>query len=158
MYGVAVREDNGVRLLARVRRSEAGDIYFLVPRHDPNLNVHASYHQSGTWHVRSSGWKQLTTQRQQPSSSFRDAETVFAPPFQPGELAFHTTPCVVGEFKDLFEIPSSQFPQTEHHTLVVDMVEPGKSASAGPWKEIVLQKSFQDAVPWILVTLWRGIF
>src|SRR5271167_1429715 len=94
MYGVAVRDDNGVRLLARVRRSEAWDIYFLVPRDDPNLNVHASYHQSGTWHVRSSGWKHLTTQRQQPGSSFRGVETVFALPFQPGELAFHTTPCV----------------------------------------------------------------
>ncbi len=157
MYAVAVRDDNGLRLLARVRRSKAGDIYFLIPRDDPDWNPHASYHQSGASFVRSYKWKHLSTQRQKPNCTFRGVKTVFALAIQPGEVALHTTPCVVGEFNEVFEIPSNQFPQAEHHTLVVDLVEPGNSAAAGPWKEIVLQKSFQDAVPWILITLWRGM-
>ena len=61
------------------------------------------------------------------------------------------------EFVEVFEIPREQFAGDEHHTFAVDLVEPGRNAVPGPWKEMVVQKSFQDAVPWILVTLWRGM-
>ncbi|MGH2372971.1 MAG: hypothetical protein ACRDIC_05770 [bacterium] len=84
-------------------------------------------------------------------------ETVLSLAIQPGEAALHRTPCVPGEFTEVVEIPREQFLDDEHHTLAVDLIEPGNNAAPGPWKEIVVQKSFQDAVPWILVTLWRGM-
>ena len=157
IYAVAIRNGDGLWLLARIRRSRTGDIYFLIPRDAPDWNPHASYHQSGASHVRSYNWKHLSTQRQKPDASFRGVETVFALAIPPGEAALHKTPCVTGEFNDVFEIPSEQFPQGEHHTLVVDLVEPGKTPALGPWRDMVVQKSFQDAVPWILATLWRGM-
>lgn len=46
-------------LLARVRRSRSGDVYFLIQSTDTKRDVHASYHQSGERHLRSSGWKQF---------------------------------------------------------------------------------------------------
>ncbi len=157
MFGVAVRDDSGLRLLASVCRSKAGDVYFLIPRDDPEWNVHASYHESGESHVRSYRWTYLRTRRQRPNSSFHGAECVFALAIPPGEVALHTTPYDVREFNDIFEIPNNQFRPAEHHTLVVDLIEPGAAATGGTWKEIVLQKTIQDAVPWILITLWRGI-
>jgi hypothetical protein len=56
----------------------------------------------------------------------------------------------------MFEINREHLPVEEHHALAVDLVEPGHDALAGPWREIVAQKWFRDALPWILVTLWRG--
>lgn len=68
-----------------------------------------------------------------------------------------SVPCVPKDFADVFEIPHERLPPDEHHTLAVDLVEPGKDALAGPWREVASQKCFQDALPWILVTLWRGL-
>ena len=156
MYAVAIRNGNGLWLLARIRRSRSG-VYFLMQRDDPDWDPHASYHQDGTSHVRSYEWTHFETQRQKPDASFRGVETVFAMAIQPGEAALYKIPCDAGKFNHVFEIPIEQFPRGEHHTLSVDLVEPGKTAAPEPWKEIVVQKSFQDAAPWILATLWRGM-
>lgn len=157
MYAVGLRADDGLWLLARIRRSVSGDVYYLMPRWDPDWNPHASYHKNGVTHVRSYKWKHVPSQRQTPNASFRGVETVFAEAFNPGEVLRHRTPCVADEFDQVFEIPSEKFPPGDHHTLAVDLVEPEGRAAPGPWKEIVAQTSFRDAVPWILVTLWRGL-
>jgi hypothetical protein len=157
LYAIAIRSGDGLWLLARVRRSQAGDVYFLIPRDEPSWNPHASYHQSGISQVRSYRWKHFITQRQRPDGSFRGVETVFVLAIQPGEAYLHRIACIAKKFNGVFEIPIDHSPQDEHHTLVVDLIEPGIAAAPGPWREIVLQKAFQDAVPWILVTLWRGL-
>jgi hypothetical protein len=41
MYAVALRAPDGLWLLARIRRSKAGDVYYLIPRDDPEWNPHA---------------------------------------------------------------------------------------------------------------------
>ncbi len=157
MYAVAVREHTDLWLLCRIRRSSKGDVYVLFPRDEPSWDPHASYHKDGSRHVRSHGGKYLTNQCQKPDESFRGAESVFALAIQPGEAGMLNVPCAPGDFSDVFEIAGEQLPREEHHTLAVDLVEPGTGATAGPWREIVIQKSFRDALPWILVTLWRGL-
>ena len=42
-------------------------------------------------------------------------------------------------------------------TLALDLLSPGAGRMAGPWLEAVLEHSFQDALPWIHATLWRGL-
>ena len=157
MYAAALRADDGLWLLARIRRSKSGDVYYLMPRDDPDWNSHASYHKNGASHVRSYHWKNVPSQRQKPDASFQGVETVLSEAFNAGDVLHHRTPCDAEEFDQVFEIPIDKFPPDEHHTLAVDLVAPGGSAAPGPWKEMVIQKSFQDAVPWILVTVWRGL-
>ena len=156
VYAVAIRNSDGLWLLARIRRSRSG-IYFLMQRDPPGWNPHASYHQSGISQVRSYGWTHFRTQGQRPDATFRGVATVFSMAIPPGEEALYKTPCDTGKFDDVFQIPKEQFLPGEPHTLVADIVEPGMAAAPGPWRDIVVQKSFQDAVPWILVTLWRGL-
>lgn len=145
MYAVALRGHDGLWLLARIRRSRAGDVYFLIPRDDPDWNPHASYHRSGASLLRSYKGKHVSSQRQEPDASFQGVETVLSLAIQLGEADLHRTPCIPDEFTKVFEIPRVQFLANEHHTLAVDLVEPGKNAAPGPWKDIVVQKSFQDA-------------
>jgi hypothetical protein len=137
-------------------RSRRGDIYVLLPRDEPGWDPHASYHQDGMRHVRSHNGRYLLDQRQRPDESFRGAESVFALAIQPGEVGLLKTPCTPEQFSDVFEFNRKHLPLEEHHVLAVDLVEPGHEALTGPWREVVVQKWFRDAVPWILVTLWRG--
>jgi len=157
IYAVAIRDDVGLWLLCRIRRSSRGDVYVLFPRDEPGWDPHASYHRDGTRHVRSHGGRYLTEQRQRPDASFRGTESVFALAIQPGEPAMFKTPCDAAKFADVLAIPRQDLPLDEHHTLAVDLVEPGNDASPLPWRAMVLQRSFRDTVPWILVTLGRGI-
>lgn len=157
MYAVAVRDGGDLRLLSSIRRSIDGDVYFLIPRSKVNWKLHASYHKSGEFHIRSGRSKLLPTKQRPPDASFRGTEGVFASAIQPGELPLYRTPFNVAEFDDVFEISISDFPSYEHHTLSVDLVEPGNGPTTGPWKKLVHQKCFQDTVPWILVSFWRGI-
>ncbi|PYO03848.1 MAG: hypothetical protein DMD89_01070 [Candidatus Rokuibacteriota bacterium] len=122
MYAVAIRDDVGLWLLCRVRRSSRGDVYVLFPRSDPDWNPHASYHRDGTRHVRSHGGKYIEDQSQRPDASFRGTESVFALAIQPGEPAMFNTPCDPAEFADVFAIPRRDLPLDEHHTLAVDLV------------------------------------
>lgn len=143
-------------LLARIRRT-GSDGYFLMQRDASDWNPHASYHQSGISQVRSYEWKHFVTQKQEPNATFRGAATVFSMAISPGEEALYETPCDAGDFDDVFQIPRKQFVSGEPHTLVADIIEPCQAAAPGPWKNIVVQKTYTDAVPWILVTLWSGL-
>jgi len=156
MYAVAIRDGNDLWLLARIRRT-GSNVYFLMQRDDPGWNPHASYHESGISHVRSYKWKHFDGQGQRLDPSFRGVATVFSMGISPGEEASYKTPCDAGKFDDVFQIPIGQVLPGEPHTLVTDIIEPGMAAAPGPWQTIVIQKSFQDAVPWILVTIWRGL-
>jgi hypothetical protein len=76
---------------------------------------------------------------------------------QPGEVSKLRIPCVPEEFSEVFELTPAQLPPEEYHTLAVDLVEPGYSIIPVLGRKTVVQRSFQDSSPWILVTLWRGI-
>jgi hypothetical protein len=65
--------------------------------------------------------------------------------------------CIITEYSDVFEIPIEELlPDEEFHSVAVDLIAPGGVALIGSGKQVVLQKCFKDAVPWILATLWRG--
>jgi hypothetical protein len=181
MYAVAIRDIDGLWLLERISCSMGlkGGVSVLPPRDDPRFaaeatwtpcltpwNPHVTYHRNGQLHFRSYSGKPieakpfLITQRQRLNASFHGIEPVFALPIQPGAAILHRTRCIAGRFDGVFEIPIEQFPEQEHHTLAVDLVEYGKSTPyLGPWQHVIVQKSFQDLVPEIsiLATLWRGM-
>ena len=158
MYAVAVRDVSSLRLFCRIRRSRNGDIYVLMPRDEPGWDPHASYHSDGWYHIRSHGWKHLPTLRQKPDASFRGVETVFEFTIQPGEASTLSDLCTPQKFNDVFEIPLEDLPPGEYHPLRVDLVEPGKDVHLAPWREHVRQKCFRDREPWLLVSLWRGLW
>ncbi|MGH9785256.1 MAG: hypothetical protein ACRD88_13825 [Terriglobia bacterium] len=158
MYGVAVRHDAGLRLLCCIKRAREGDIYYLIPRKERGWNPHVSYHRDGKRFVKSYDGKVLVSKVQRPDKSFRGTEGLFAMAIQPRELPLLETPCVADKFSEVFEITRDQFPPEELHTLAVDLVEPGYSTIPFLGKEAIAQRTFRDASPWILVTLWRGTF
>ena len=88
---------------------------------------------------------------------YAGAEPFFAQSFQPGELSHLPILSSASVFVDVFEIPLDRLHANEHYTLALDLLSPGAGRIAGPWREVVLEHSFQDALPWIHATLWRGL-
>lgn len=156
-YAVVMRDSSERRLLCRLKRSAAGDVYFLIPGEDRKANRHVSYHKSGQRHVKSYRWEHFVSHLQGPDQYFCGAEALFAMAIPPGQASQYPVLSPAERFDAYFEIDASQIPETEHHTLTADLVEPGIDALPGPWKDIVAQQRFDDAIPGILVTLWRGL-
>lgn len=52
-YAVAIREGSNLWLTLWVTRSPKGEFFVLVPRAQRKWTPHASYHQSGTHHMKS---------------------------------------------------------------------------------------------------------
>lgn len=165
LRAIAVRDAQGLHLVARVARRPSG-IYYSIPRDAKafqidsaeNWDPHASYHADGTHHIKSFGQLALTRVKRQPlSSAFSGAEPLFAQSFQPRDL--HNLPMLsdASVFADVFEIPVDRLTSADHYTLALDLLAPGARRLRGPWLEAVLEHSFQDALPWIHATLWRGL-
>ncbi len=129
----------------------------MIPRDNIFGDPHASYHKSGTRQVRSHGLKLFIIKLQRPDQSFRGTEALFAMAIPPGDVPLLRILCVPEEFSEVWELNTDQVPPEAHHTLAVDLVEPGFATIPVLGKEIVAQTAFQDACPWILVTLWRGM-
>ena len=108
-------------------------------------------------HVKSYGDKMFSTQRQRLDGHFHGAEPLFALAIPPGDESQLTIPCVPKQFAGVFELGPEHFCSGSHHTLTVDLVDPYSGALPGPWQEQIWQESIRDAMPWILVTLWRGL-
>ena len=156
IFALSMRSSNGLCLLCRIRRTPTG-IYFLVPRSDPGHNVHASYHVDGMHHVKSYGRRMFPTQRQRLDGNFHGAEQLFAYAIPPGDEYLHTIPCRPERFNGVFALGPEHFASGADHTLTVDLVEANGTAILGPWQQQIWQESIRDAVPWILITLWRGL-
>ena len=165
LHAIAVRDAQGLHLVARVARRPSG-IYYLIPRDakafqidsDENWDPHVSYHADGSHHIKSFGQLALTRMKRQAlNSTFSGAEPLFAQSFQPGDLHNLPTLSNASSFVDVFEIPVDRLRASDHYTLALDLLEPGAGRLGGPWLEVVLEHSFQDASPWIHATLWRGL-
>src|SRR5262245_59348177 len=154
MFGLAVRDSTDLRLIARIRRSKSG-IYYLMPRNERGWDPHASYHADGTRHVRMHGEKSFVTSHQPLGDSFKGVVPFFWESIQPGEIRY-TRPFDRSRFTDVFEIGATAFSPTEVRVIAVDLSEPGGSALLGPSTDVIAQHVFRDAIPWILVTVWRG--
>jgi hypothetical protein len=165
LFAIVIKDAEGPRLVARVARRALG-VYYLIPRNaedfaieaDENWDPHASYHADGTLHVKSFNALVLTPVKKQPlDRSFSGGEPLFAQSFQPGELVALPSLTDVSRYLNIFEIPRDLVDATEHHTLAVDLLSPGTDRLPGPWQQVVTEHSFTDDVPWIHVTLWRGL-
>jgi hypothetical protein len=165
-YAVAMRDASGLWLLFSIRRDPKGDVYADQFNKLPdNPDIHVSSHRSGEGHVKSavgvpSGKKVkkfLVTHSQKLDASFRGKKQVFNRSISAQDFRALDERCEGDKFSGLFEIPKSELPADEWHSMAVDLVEPGQLEIAGSGAKIVMQKRFEDAVPHMLVTLWRGL-
>jgi hypothetical protein len=150
IYAVAVR-DSGLWLTLWVRRSWKPEFFVFMPRADGS-NVHASYHRDGTFHHKSSGHtlgepKQL----QRLDRPFKGTETLGAymghGPKSVGAV------CDPEVFAGVVELPPGLLGPRDGQVLV-DLVEPGCDPTWWPG-EMVRQEVFQEAVPWIVIRLFK---
>jgi hypothetical protein len=51
-YAVAIQDGSDLWLTPWVRCSQAGDIFVMLPRQDPDFDVHTSYHRNGKSHTK----------------------------------------------------------------------------------------------------------
>jgi hypothetical protein len=164
LYGIAVRDEGGFHLLARVARRPTG-IYYLIQRANEDFDIvadkpwdpHASYHSDGRRHFKSFDEYALSREKRQPLDSFTGAESLFMQTFQPGDLTDLPEFNGKSAFTGTFEIPGAQISRTETYVISVTLLAPGSEPLPGPWVTTVLQHCFRDAIPWIHITFGRGL-
>ena len=164
LYGIAVRDEGGFHLLARLARRPTG-IYYLIPRANEDFDIdadkpwdpHASYHSDGWRHFKSFDEYALSREKRQPLDSFTGAESLFMQTFQPGELTGLPEFNGKSSFTGTFEIPGAEISQAETYVISVSLVAPGSSPLLEPRISTVLQHCFRDAMPWIHITFGRGL-
>jgi hypothetical protein len=156
-FAVAVRDGEELFLSVRIKRNDRGEIFVLLPTGgtepgSKKWNAHASYHENGWFHYKSFGRKRFWTKRQKPDANFTGTTPPLILYLAPDELRALGELCNSREFSDVMEIPIDLLRNNET-CLSIDVIAPdAKPIFAGP---ILRQRPFKDAVPWILVTLYR---
>ena len=163
MFAVAVRDGETLFLLARVRRAPKGDVYILhahdklpTPPSWPDWDPHTSYHVSGELHQRWFGDKFMVRRRGKPDHSFRGTENLITLSLGPNVPRARGVICKPDEFSQVLEIPVSELrtgPKATH--IAIDLCEPGGSLMLRPRARVLRQGVFQDAAPWIVVTVYE---
>jgi hypothetical protein len=159
MYGIViVGPDGAKRLFGRVRRSRRGEVFAVWAEDESpeNLgrgsNPHASYHSSGRLHSKTHDRATVIKQLQAPDHSFLGNQPIEATNADRGLSP--TLPPLSGRFDDLFEIPSNLLTGGQEQAITVDVVEPSQTPIRLTGSDTVLaEKIFEDAVPWIIVSL-----
>lgn len=153
-YAVAVREGADLWLTLWVRRSPKGEYFVMVPRGTEGWDPHTSYHRDGTLHAKSCGQKfPALSKRQALTGTFKGAEPLGAygghAPKTEGAV------CDPALFTGIVEIqPGLLGPR--HGAVTVDLVEPRQEPREHPWGEIYHRAVFNDAVPWVVITVGRN--
>ena len=90
-----------------------------------------------------------------PDDSFRGTVNLVTMGIVSSEPHAINIPCKAEQFLEVFEIPIDVLrPEKYRMQLAVDLTEPGGKPIILPGAPILRQGTFQDAVPWILVTLF----
>lgn len=153
MYKIAIAVRNvDLFLEAAVVRNDKGDIYVNVPRPRSGWSPHASYHVNGEHHLVSFSKKSLIQQKQKPDPTFIGTEAIDAFGLSSdGYKPVHK--CDVNAFDAVFEIDVALLRPDKFKTHVyVDLVEPGVHPRLIPGAKVLLQKTYKDTEPWIVVT------
>jgi hypothetical protein len=149
IYGVAVR-DSGLWLSLWVRRSWKSEFFVFMPRSDGS-NVHASYHRDGTFHHKSDGRTFVTKTFQRLDQPFKGTEHLSGwgghGPKSVGAI------CDPDVFAGLVELPPGILGPRDGD-VVIDLVEPDCDPISWPG-EIVREEIFKDAVPWIVIRVFK---
>lgn len=150
---IAVR-DVDLFLMATVVRTQATDVYVNWPRdHKPDWKPHTSYHASGQHHQKSFGTVLNVQKKQKPDLNFKGTKAVVSFGIAVGEHKAVNVPCHSGEFSSVFEIPHVLVrPETYRTFLHVDLIEPGEEPTLFPGATILMQETYKDTVPWIVLT------
>ncbi len=159
-FAVAVRDGNDLFLWLQIRRSPAGDVYVAIPTGRNQLewkkwNPHASHHKDGHFHHKSFDREQVSQVRQKPDCGFHGTENLITRPIAADEPRAFREIVKLAEFAELMEIPVDLVSTKKYETCIsVDLSEPDGLPIITPGARILAQHAFQDAVPWILVTLF----
>ena len=151
-----IKDDAAVARQASARREAAFRGYSAIlesastPRPDGS-NSHVSYHVDGTYHHKSHGRTLQRKQLQRLDQPFKGTVNL-------GGFAGHG-PKTVGAVCDpsLFAGAVELFPGVlgpRDGTVLVDLVEPGSDPITWP-DQMVHQKVYKDAKPWILIRVFR---
>lgn len=153
-YAVGLISDSDFFLFACVERNPGSDIYVFVPQHaHTNWSLHVSYHKDGRFHYKNFGSKSFEEWRQKPDATFRGTENLTNLSIMPGQLRTPERRCDTTAFSEILSITAAEL-QSEHHLqIAVDLVEPGCQPNSLRGARVLRQKSFQDAVPWIVLTI-----
>jgi hypothetical protein len=154
--GIAARDGADLFLVLSVCRGPKGDVYVNFHRdQDPNWKPHASYHASGQHHQKSHGHKALVRQKQKPDQQFTGSENVVTTGIAREEPRAIGKVCASADCSTVFELPLAELRPEKYRTFVsVDITEPGGQVIAAPGATIIRSAVFQDATPWIHVTLF----
>ena len=158
MYAVAIRDRDDLFLFLRIRRAPTGDAYVMFPRNDRDgWDPHASIHKDGRHHQKSFGHKFMVREGDPPGKNLKGTRNVVTTPNATNEPRAINVLCRLEDFSEVFEIPVTDLrPEKYKTSIAVDLCEPGGQPTITPGARIVRQAVFNDAVPWILVTLFEG--
>jgi hypothetical protein len=161
MFAVAVRDGDDLFLWIRIRRSKTGEIFYTFPtgrtdsewrRWDP----HGSLHKDGRFHHKSFNKKIMPSKRQKPDANFKGTEQLVTRPIASDEPRAFNVPCDPTQFSEVMEVPVGQLSSKRYETNVaIDVTEPGGQPIITPGARILAQRVFDDAIPWILVTVFH---
>jgi len=153
-YGVAVRDDSGLFLVADVCRRARGDVYVNLPRpYDPGFEPHSSVHASGQYHHKSFGRAFDVRHVQRPDRDFRGTHNIVTTTIGRGRARRLGIPCKRDDYHCVMEIRDCDLrPEETSNHLYFDIVEPGVMPTH--FTGTTLQQCLAtDAVPWLLLTL-----
>jgi hypothetical protein len=164
MFAVAVRDEADLFLWIRLRRARTGDIYYMFPtgRDSPDWkrwDPHGSYHKDGTsFHHKSFDRKIFPAQKhQKPDSNFKGTKQMVSRPISCDEPRAFGEVCDPTRFDDIMEVPISLISHKKYETMIaVDLTEPDGAPIITPGANILVQRAFNDSIPWILVTLFAN--
>lgn len=150
IYAVAVC-DSGLWLTLWVRRSWRSEFFVFMPRADGS-NAHASYHRDGKFHHKSGGHIFGEKYLQRLDQPFNGTEHLSGwGGHSPKTIGAICDPSV---FAGVVEVPPGVLGPRDGD-VVIDLVEPGHVPITWPG-ELVCQEIFEDAVPWLVIRVFRN--
>ena len=164
-YALAVRDGGCLFVFLwvkrSVKRSGASEFFAFLPRpHDPCIDAHASYHVDGRFHWKTheqyGAPKFNCTLKQKPDQNFRGTRHLLSHKIAPRDPRNIGKKCDPNEYSEVFEIPISELRTGKVITRVsADLVSPDHSPNLGPDIRVIRQREYQDAFPFIVLTLYE---
>lgn len=155
LYAVVVRDVSDLWLALWVKRSAKAEYFVMLPRNNrPPWDPHASYHSDGRLHQKSHDQKIDVSQRQIPGPGFKGTENMLTTRLDLEDVHSVKALCDPGLFTGVLEIPGEVLRQRDH-TVAIDLTDANGAALAQPWSQIVIQRRFSEALPEVLLTVWR---
>jgi hypothetical protein len=156
-YAVAVR-DGQPSLVLGIRRTPQGDSYVEWPGRTPRKwDPHTSYHASGEHHHQAFGKNVVVDHRQPPDANFSGTQQIVSTPISADEPAKINVVCDTSRYSETLEISVTTLSNKKYKThIAIDATTPNSAAIIPDASAILQQVTLCDAIPWILVTLFRA--